>query len=247
MAGVMGRPTSMARHSSVLLAAAAVIVAAGAAFMTISPGKSQASVWANDWFCAGFSCLILGLAMGALGLIAHFRRRRPKAPAPVAEKAGHARPAHDQDQTSPPLAVRIRTDSRFEPLGQCRVAAMHVEAENTTDRDIPIAGFEFSCDSEGQPHWDRQVTNDQRMQVAQEITRRQNDQVYGPSLEDIRLIPARSSVSGWYLVPVSRNPAGGTPECTLIVEDDMGNKYLARLPRREPRTYEATTAPGLSD
>jgi hypothetical protein len=77
------------------------------------------------------------------------------------------------------------------------------------------------------------------MKIVQEIARRQKDGGYGQPLEDIRRIAARSRSSGCYLAPVARNPAGGTPECAIAVEDDIGNRYLAKLPKREPRTYEA--------
>lgn len=236
VAGVKGTSASMDKHSSVLLAAGGVIAAAGGAFMTVTPTKSSASDWTNTWFSAGFACVIIGLCLAALGLFMHFNRQRLKSSAVGAKEATRVPKAGDP---GPPLIIKIMPHSWFENWGPCRIAILLVEVENTTDRDISIVRYEFTCDNEGQPHWDHRATNDERMEIVREITRRQNDLDYGPPLEDIKRIAARSRVSGCCLAPVSRNPVGGTPECVLEVEDDMGNRYLAKLPRRKPRTYEA--------
>jgi len=229
------------KHSSVLLAAGSVMAATGGTFMAVTPSKISAAIWANAWFSAGFACVVVGLALAALGVYLHFRRLHLKSCAPNGE--GKKRiPTSTADTLGlpvPPMIVRIMPHSRFENWGLCRIAVLLVEVENTTDRDISIGCYEFTCDDEGQPHWDHQATNDQRMKIVQEIARRQNDGDYGQPLEDIKRIAARSRSSGCYLAPVARNPAGGTPECAIAVEDDIGNRYLAKLPRREPRTYEA--------
>jgi hypothetical protein len=227
----------MDKHSSILLAVGGVIAAAGGAFMAVPPRRGTAPGWANAWFDAGFACVIAGLLLAGLGLLAHFRRMRQTPPTPEAKGTQRDLTAGAQ---SPPLVVKIMPHSWFDNWESCRIAILLVELENTTDRHISIARHEVTHEKNGRPHWDHQATNDQRMKIIQEITRRQSDRRYGMPLDNVRVIPARSCVSACFLAPVFRSAAGGSPEFILTVEDDIGNKYIARLPRREPRTYGPT-------
>ena len=36
---------------------------------------------------------------------------------------------------------------------------------------------------------------------------------------------------------VTRDPAGGTPRCTVVIKDELGDEYRATLPKREPQVY----------
>jgi hypothetical protein len=222
----------MDKHSSALMATGGVLVPAGGALMAVG----HATTWASAWFCGGIACAGPGVLLALLGLFAHFRASRKK-PSTEQDKPVVGLGAGVLAAPIQPLIYKILQDTRFDPWGPCRIAILQIEIENTTDRDISISGWQFTCDDEGRPHWDYQVTNDQRMKVVQEITNRQNASGYG-ALEEITHIAARSRASGCWLAPVARNPAGGTPECSITFEDDMGNKYVVKQPRREPRTYE---------
>jgi hypothetical protein len=138
----------------------------------------------------------------------------------------------------PNLIVTIMEDSRFEDWQYIAlIAALHVQVENTTDTDILVKGYGFTYDNEGRPLWDHQASDDDRRSVEGEIHRRLERQEYGQPLINYMRIPARTRISGWYVTDVTRNPSGGTPECTVIVRDDTGNQYRAVLPKREPRIY----------
>ena len=101
-----------------------------------------------------------------------------------------------------------------------------------------MASYGFTCDNGGLPPWDHQASGDDIMSVRREIHLRQERQEYGPVLRNYARIPAGTSVSGWYLAAVTRNPSGGTPECVITITDDIGNEYRAVLPRQEPQAHE---------
>jgi hypothetical protein len=229
------------RRSAALIAAGSVTATVGGAFITVTalePGMPLRLIWLNAWFDIGFVCVITGLILAALGLYLNFRRQERTSTAAKATELGPGATACGHRSPLPPLVVKILADSRFESWrNSAMIAALHVEIENTTDKDILIDGYEFTCDNEGQPLWDHGASHDERISVLQEIKRRDKSQEHGQPLQNFSRIASRNRISGWLLMPVSRNPGGGAPGCTIAVRDVLGNRYLAKLPRQEPRTY----------
>jgi hypothetical protein len=225
--------------STPLLAAAGVTVAAGGVFTAtaaLEPSKTPRPIWLNSWFDAGLACVIFGLALAALGLYLNLRKQESMPPAAGADKHASIRVA---DGPGAPLTVKILADSCFASWSHsARIAALHVQIENITNTDILVDDYEFSYDPEGRPTWEQQATNDEQLSVRHEIHRRDECQEHGQPLRNFTRINALSQISGWLLAPTSRNPAGGTPECTVVVVDDDGNRYPAKLSRRKPRTYD---------
>lgn len=137
----------------------------------------------------------------------------------------------------PPLIVTI-LDSRFETWRWiAQIAALHVQVENTTDKPILVATYGFGCNNEGRPLWQEQASHDEQLSVDREIHRRQERQEYGQPLRNYARIQPHQRISGWLVTCVSRNPAGGTPQCTVTVKDDIGNQYTTVLPKQGPQAY----------
>jgi hypothetical protein len=136
------------------------------------------------------------------------------------------------------LQVRDR-DKVMEPYRKhiALIVALHVQVKNTTDREILVSGYAFTCDSGGDPPWESRVTGDDVLSVRREIHRREETQQYGQPLRNFARIVPGQTVSGWFLEAVNRPPGGGTPTCTVIVKDDVGNQYRSTLPPREPQVY----------
>ncbi len=146
--------------------------------------------------------------------------------------------ASPEDQDRPPLVVTILEDSKFSNWRHmAMIAALHVEVENTTDAPIDVQGYGYTFDTEGASLWSHEASSEDRLAIEREMHRRDQAQEYGQPLRIYGRIPARSRVSGWVLLAVNRKPQGGTPECTVIVTDDVGNEYRAKLPKREPQIY----------
>jgi hypothetical protein len=230
------------KHSAALIATGSVTATVGGAFITVTalePGRPLRPIWANAWFDIGFACAIVGLVLAAFGLYLNFRRQARTPPAASATEPVPGPAADGPASAFPPLVVKVLTDSRFVGWRQAAmIAALHVEIENTNTKDIMIDGYEFTCDNEGEPIWDHQTSAEERISLLQEIKRRDENAEHGHRLRDITRISSRNRISGWLLMPVSRNSGGGTPGCTVAVRDVLGNRYLAKLPRQEPRTYD---------
>jgi hypothetical protein len=229
------------KRSAALIATGGVTATVGGAFILVTtpaPGGPPRPMWANAWFDIGFAGSIAGLVLAALGLYLIFRRQDRTRPGTRAVEPDPAPAPGGPGSAFPPLVVKILPDSRFVSWQKtAMIAALHVEIENTTTRDIVIDGYEFTCDNEGQPLWDHQTSADERISLLREIKRRDDSGEHGPRLRDITRIASRNRISGWLLMPVSRDSGGGTPGCTVAVRDVPGNRYLAKLPRQEPRTY----------
>ena len=216
------------------------MVTAGAAFMAVTalePSKNSKSIWANSWFDTGFACLIVGLVLAALGVYLNYHRQKPTSTAvtraePVTEFARLG-------PRIPPLLVKVLPGISFERWKHSvMIVTFQVAIENTTDKDILIDGYDFIYGSAGHLAWDHQTVDDEQISTLQEIRQREGSQENGQSLRDLRRIAAGNRISRRLLIPVPRNPAGGTPECTVVIIDDIGNRYTARLPGQEPRTYD---------
>jgi hypothetical protein len=149
-----------------------------------------------------------------------------------------APPAEDDGQPRPPLVVTILEDSKFISYRRIAlIAALHVQVENTTDEPIQAAGYIYTTDTEGAPTWDQVASQEDGLAVEREVARLEQSQEYGQPLRHYLRIPARTCVSGWMLFAVNRDPAGGTPACTVGVRDSLGNIYSETLPKSRPRIY----------
>ena len=204
----------------VLIGTGGVMVTAGGVLMAVTPKHA----WVNVWSDTGSGLLVLGLTVAMLGLYLHFRKPRRESP----------------EEVEPQLSVDILSDSQIEGRGaSAMIAAIHVSIENRTDRRIRIVGCEFRSDSGGRPSWEQYATDQEREGFRAELERLENAQTYGPSLQLPAWVNAHDRISGWILKSVTRTPAGGTPACTIVIADDPGNSYEAKLPSGEPRSYPA--------
>jgi hypothetical protein len=131
-----------------------------------------------------------------------------------------------QDRLAGPLVVKIR-DVQWENWRNIAlIPALHVEITNTTDRAIRLGSFTFTTGNRGNPPWEHQANADERVAAEREIRARQEDQRYTPSLDIHGEVPAHDSVAGW-LVNSATRMRRGTPPCTVIVRDQIGNQYAA--------------------
>jgi hypothetical protein len=129
------------------------------------------------------------------------------------------------------------TESQFENWKYLAlIAALRVKVTNTTDRAIRLSGIGFTHDSEGQPVWSTSVNADERIEMDRELYARIERQYYGIPLHNYSIVPPHESISGWVIEAVTRR-VSGTPRCTVIVKDSIGNQYEAVLPKREAQTY----------
>ena len=115
------------------------------------------------------------------------------------------------------------------------IAAFHVQITNATARVVLIASFGFTTDNRGLQPWTFTATNEERAALGGEIGARLKRGHYGPTLRTHKQVLAHESVSGWFVTAVTRDPAGGTPKCTIIVADDIGNEYPVTVERQEPK------------
>ena len=72
--------------------------------------------------------------------------------------------------------------------------------------------------------------------MARELHARKERQHYGIPLRNYSMVPAHEAISGWVVEAVTRRPSG-TPCCTVIVKDEIGNEYRTVLPKQEAQTY----------
>jgi hypothetical protein len=225
------------------MGAGAVMVTAGGVFMAVTgfePSKFPRSVWANAWFDLGFGFLIAGLLIVALGLYIHFRKRGSGESEGVESKSIHQKVGGRSESRKPPLRVRIIPDSIFEGReATAIIGAIHISLENMTDRRIRVVSCEFSYDHKGNFSWEHDATDQERKEFQDELKRRQEIQMYGPSLQLPTWIEGGDHLSRWTLESVTRNPAGGIPSCTIIIVDGQGNRYEAKFHPQGPRTYPA--------
>ena len=137
----------------------------------------------------------------------------------------------------PALVVEI-VDQDFEDWRHLvLIAALRVKITHTTERMIRVGSYGFTHDPEGRSGWHTHVTADEDLEIARELHARKERQHYGVPLRNYATVPAHESVLGWVVEAVTRDPAGGTPRCTVFVRDKVGNSYQATLARQEPQTY----------
>ena len=132
-----------------------------------------------------------------------------------------------------PLAVKIVED-RWESVRHIAlICGLNVELTNTSDRPIRLSRLEAHLGKNGVDKSWEENTSPEVTTVVQERWRRQQQQYYGPALNNHTEIPANDRVSGWIVLAANRNPHGGTPEIVLEVEDKTGNRRQALLPKRK--------------
>ena len=140
------------------------------------------------------------------------------------------------DVNMPPLLVRLKEPPQWENWKYvAMIAAFHVEIRNTTDRPIMVGSYAFTTDNRGLPDWESTAIGEEHIGVHREIHARHENHHYGPQLRLHSEVPAHESVSGWFVTAVTRDPAGGTPECSIIVKDDIGNEYQLTVGRQDPQ------------
>ena len=77
----------------------------------------------------------------------------------------------------------------------------------------------------------------ERLELDRELHNRRERQYYGIPLRNHATVPAREFITGWVVEALPRKAAGGTPSCTVVIRDVLGDEYPATLPKQEPRTY----------
>jgi hypothetical protein len=139
---------------------------------------------------------------------------------------------------APDLIVTIMK-SQFENWKHIAlIAALRVKITNTTGDMIRLSTIGFTYDPEGKPGSGTNLSADERLEIDRELRARRERQHYGIPIHNYATIPARESISGWVVEAVTRDPAGGTPRCTVVIKDELGNEYRATLPKREPQTAD---------
>jgi hypothetical protein len=130
-----------------------------------------------------------------------------------------------------PLSVNLQS-SQWDNLSDVnRMVAAEFEISNRTSRPIRIESYEFGYERADGLLESAQISESEALAI-DSIAKR-----YYPPLDGFVEVPARRSICGWYVAPVSRNPAGGTPKCILTVKDYIGNLYYAIIPAQQPHIY----------
>jgi hypothetical protein len=196
----------------------------------VAAGHYKHTPW---WALLGFVLSLIFVLAALFFFIAPWlSRRSPSAETVLAESAPGS-----QGAASDPLTVKIIGEPRWEAWRHLvLLLAANIEVTNTTDSPILVAGYGFTYDAPGGQLWDVGLNGDEVAAIDREVYARQNDAPYryGPPLQ-AREIPAHATVSGWRIWAVTRQAGGGTPRCTVVVTDDVGNQYAAVIPAQEPR------------
>jgi hypothetical protein len=100
-----------------------------------------------------------------------------------------------------------------------------------------LSGFGFTYDPEGLPVLAASFIGGERLELDRELHNRRERQYYGIPLRNHATVPAREFITGWVVEAVPRKAAGGSPNCTVVIRDVLGNEYPATLPKQEPQTY----------
>ena len=137
----------------------------------------------------------------------------------------------------PPLTIEI-VDNRFENWRRIAlIAALRVKVTNTTGAKIRLSGIGFTYDPEGSPGLATTLSRDERLELDRVLHDRRERQHYGIPLSNYAMVPAGESITGWVVETVTPRAEGGTPACTVVIKDELGNEYRAMLSKREPQVY----------
>jgi hypothetical protein len=133
-----------------------------------------------------------------------------------------------------PLIVKVKDTPQWQGLnGKIRVIATEIEFTNRTRDVIRIEECDFAYEGSAGILESVQLSGNETL-AFNAIARN-----YYPQLKRFAEVPPHKSVSGWYVAPVRRNPAGGTPKCVVTVKDTIGNLYYATIPAQKPQVYSA--------
>jgi hypothetical protein len=139
---------------------------------------------------------------------------------------------------APRLIVTILEDSQFENWKRIAlIAALRVKITNTTGAMIRLSSFGFTYDPEGLSGLRTTLSRDEDGELDRELHNRRERQHYGIPLRHHATVPAGEFITGWVVEAVPRKAQGGTPSCTVVIKDELGNEYRATLPKREPELY----------
>lgn len=211
-------------HSGAVIAAGGAMIAAGGTLVAFVPP-------------VGLGLVGAGLACAAIGLFLNLRKQKPRSPNSTISQTDPAAKKYRKRTQDYPLSVKF-VDIDFHGRGtSAMIAAAHISIENTTKKIIRVTGYRFDYDSEGKPPWEQYATGDEEGQFDADLRARRDMQVNGPSLPLPGWIEPGGRLSGWILESVTRTATGGTPACTVVIFDDMGNSYEARFPAKKPRSY----------
>lgn len=142
-----------------------------------------------------------------------------------------------EHEVKPPLITEI-ADSKFESWKRVAlIAALRVKITNTTGTTMRLSSIGFIYDWKGLPGLGTTLSNDERLELDRELYARREGQRYGIPLNKHATVPANEFITGWVVEAAQRKAEGGTPACTVVIKDELGNEYRATLPMREPQTY----------
>lgn len=131
------------------------------------------------------------------------------------------------------LKVKVRKWEWLRLNESIRILAAQVKIRNRTRDTIRIECYGFYSVASDETHEQFRLSGSEASAVEHVV----NSEKYFPPVQGYAAIAARSSISGWYLAPVGRDPAGGTPKCVITVKDDVGNMYLVTIPAQMPHIY----------
>jgi hypothetical protein len=139
-------------------------------------------------------------------------------------------------RSRPQLAVKIKGTPQWHDLNdRCRVVAAPVDVTNKMRRrHTRIRGYDFHYEgpdgTPGRVHLD----GNEKAEFDNIV------QGYYPQLTGFSAILPHTTISGWYVAPVPRNPlTGETPRCIITVKDGDENVYRATIPAHRPQVYSA--------
>lgn len=130
-----------------------------------------------------------------------------------------------------PLVVRITGNPQWlDQRNDIWILATELKIKNRTREAVGIRGYEIEYET---PSGIRARTqpSDEDVRAVEQVT---NSDSYFPPLHRFHDVPARKSISGWYVAAVSRDPAGGTPKCVVTVIDIIGRRYSRTIPAQQP-------------
>lgn len=145
-------------------------------------------------------------------------------------------PAFRPRRSRPQLAVKIKGTPQWHTLNdKYRIVAVPVDVTNKMRRRrTRIGGYDFHYEGpDGSP--ERIHLNGNEKAEFDNIA-----QGYYPLLTGFSAILPHTTISGWYVAAVPRNPlTGETPRCVITVKDGDENVYRATISAHRPQIYPA--------
>jgi hypothetical protein len=133
-----------------------------------------------------------------------------------------------------PLIVKPKGKAQWGRLNNAvSIVAVQVEVRNITGDAIAIEGYDFNYETSNGIHATVELS-DAENEAFEQIA---DAGRYFPPLRGFTEAGAHTSIVGWYVAPVGRGPADGTPKCVITVKDYIGNQYHATIPAQKPHIY----------